>query len=76
MLEVYFTFVPRDLGGTYSGDCDNDKEKENDEYGESDAEELELEDSNLNRLTDAISMVVCDGSAVADAAGDGADATA
>ena len=70
------TFFPREIGGTDSGDCDNNKETDNDEDGESDAKELDLEDANLECLTDAISLVLGDGSAVADAAGDDAAATA
>ena len=70
------TFVPRELGGTYSGDGDNDEEKDNDEDGESDADKLEPEDTNLDCLTYTISLVVGYGSAVADMAGDDADATA
>ena len=76
LLEVYLTFVPRDLGGTDRGDSDNDKETDNDEDGESDAEELDLEDANLDRLTDEITLVVGYGSAATDAAGDYAAATA
>ena len=76
MLEVYWTFVPHDLGGTDSGDGNNGKETENDEEGESDADESDLEDANLDCITDAISLVVGDRIAVADAAGDDAAVTA
>ena len=69
-------FVPRDLGGTDSGDGKNEKETDNGDYGKFDADESELEDTNLYRLTDAISLVVGDGSAAADTAGDDATATA
>ena len=75
MLEVYLTFSPCDLKNTYSGDGNNDKETKNDKDGESDAEKSELEDANLEHLTDAICLVVGAGSAVADAEGDDAAAT-
>ena len=68
-------FFPRDLEGTDSGDGDIDEKTDNDEDGKSDANNLELEVANLDRLTDAISLVVSDGSAVADAAGDDTAAT-
>ena len=70
------TFVPRDLGGTVSGDGDNNKETDNEEDGESDADKTDMEDVNLNRFTDVISLVVGDGSAVSDASRDDAAATA
>ena len=70
------TFVPCYLGGTDISDEDNDEETDNDEDDESDAYKLELEDTNLDRITDAISLVVGGGSAVADVAGYDADATA
>ena len=70
------TFVPRDLGGTVSGDGDNNEETDNEEDGESDADRTDMEDVNLNRFKDVISMVVGDGSAVYDASRDDAAATA
>ena len=76
LLEVYLMFVPRDLGGTDSGDGNSDKETDNDKDGESDADKLDMEDANLDRLTDEISLVVGDGSAFADTAGDDDAATA
>ena len=63
------TFFPRELGGTDSGDGNNNKETDNDEDDKSIADESELEDANLDRLTDEISLVVGDGSSVAYAAG-------
>ena len=75
LLEVYLTFSPRDLGGTDSGDGDNDKETDNDKYGKSGADESDQEDSKLDRLTDAITLVVDYGSAVSAAVGDNAAAT-
>ena len=59
-------FFPRDLGGTDSGDGNNNKEIENYEYVESDEYKLELEYENFDCLTDSINMVVGDGRAVAD----------
>ena len=75
LLEVYLEFVPRDFGGTVSGDGNNDEETDNDEDGKPDVDDLDLEDSNLDRLADAISLVVGDGSTVADAEGDDDAAT-
>ena len=40
LLEVYLTFVPCDLGGTDSGDGDNDKETDNGNNGESDTDDF------------------------------------
>ena len=67
--------VPRHLGVTDSGDGDNDKETGNVKDGESDADKIYLEYVNLDRLIDAISLVVGDDSAVADVAGDDATET-
>ena len=67
--------VPRHLGVTDSSDGDNDKETGNVKDGESDADEIYLEYANLDRLTDAISLVVGDDRAVADMAGDDATET-
>ena len=75
LLEIYLTFVPPDLGGTESGDGDNDEGTDNYEDGESDTEKLDLEDGNWDFLTDVISLVVGDGSAVTDAVGDDAAET-
>ena len=75
-LEVYLMFVPCDLGGTDSSDGDNDEETDNDEDGESNLDKSDLEYANFDRLTDAISLVVGGGSAVADASGDDAATTA
>ena len=75
LLEDYLNFVPRDLEGTDSSDGNNDEETENDEDGKPDVDDLDLEDSNLDRLADAISLVVGDGSTVADAEGDDDAAT-
>ena len=69
------TFFPRELGGTDSGDGNNNKETDNDEDDKSIADESELEDANLDRLTDAISLVAGAGSTVSDTAGDDAAAT-
>ena len=41
-LEVYLMFVPCDLGGTDSGDGDNDEETDNDEGGESNLDKSDL----------------------------------
>ena len=76
LLEVYLKFVPCDLGGTDSGDGDSNEETYNVEDSKSDADELDLEGANLDRLMDEISLIVGDGSAVADLAGDDAAATA
>ena len=50
LLEVYLTFFPRELGGTDSGDGNNDEETYNGEDGEYDADKSDLEDTNLDRL--------------------------
>ena len=75
-LEVYLTVFPSDIGGTDIRDGNNDKETYNDEDVESDADKLEQEYANLERLTDGISLIVGDDSAVDDVAGDEAASTA